>query len=199
MTPGHYAISKDFFIIHYFIDKLCTSALGIGGSPWFPPVVKLALNEYFDSRERKDPPVACAVRAGVVHPHDDEDMLKVRADDLGSEGMSAGLLEHDGHNVVPYVPLPQQLVVKEQGALISGTLQTLNVDDELCVFFGRRPAGRAFHPHLLFVVGRVRQQGRHVEHELVVLESCVQGLGSSGVGCGKSKLYNWHHLLVSAL
>lgn len=110
--------------IHYFIDKLCTSALGTGGSPQFPPVVKLALNEYFDSREHKDPPVACAVRAGVVHPHDDEDMLKVRADDLGSEGMSAGLLEHDGHDVVAYVPLPQQLVVKEQGAPISGTLQT---------------------------------------------------------------------------
>lgn len=50
--------------------------------------------------------------------------------------------------------------------------------------------GGAFHPHLLFVVGCVRQQGGHVEHELVVLESCVQGVGPSGVGCGKRKWYN---------
>lgn len=46
-----------------------------------------------------------------MHPYDDEDMLKVRADGLGSEGVSARLLEHDGHYVVPYVALPQQLEV----------------------------------------------------------------------------------------
>lgn len=65
----------------------------------------------------KDPPVACAVRAGVVHPYDDEDMLKVRANGLGGEGVSAGLLEHDGHYVVPYVALPQQLVIEKQQSL----------------------------------------------------------------------------------
>lgn len=135
-----------------------------------------------------------------MHPHDDEDMLKVRADDLGSEGMSAGLLEHDGHDVVAYVPLPQQLVVKEQGAPISGTLQTFIMwTSSRASFPAEGHAGRAVHPHLLFVVWRVRQQGRHVEHELVVLESGVQGVGSGGVGCGKSKLYNWHHLLAPPL
>lgn len=80
------------------------------------PVVKLIFILHFNSREHKGPPVAGVVRARVVHPHDDEDMLKVWADGLGSEGVSAGLLEHDGHNVVPYVSLPQQLVVKEQGS-----------------------------------------------------------------------------------
>lgn len=48
-----------------------------------------------------------------MHPYDDEDMLKVRADGLGSEGVSTRLLEHNSHYVVPYVALPQQLVVKK--------------------------------------------------------------------------------------
>lgn len=61
----------------------------------------------------KDPPVARAVGAGIVHPYDDEDVLKVRADGLRREGVSTGLLEHDGHYVVPYVALPQQLVGKQ--------------------------------------------------------------------------------------
>lgn len=65
--------------------------------------------------------------------------------------------------------------------------------------FGGSLVGWAFHSHLLFVVGRVRQQGRHVEHELVVLEGCVQGVCSSGVGCGKRKWFNWHHLSGSLL
>lgn len=62
----------------------------------------------------EDPPVARAVGAGVVHPHDDEDVLEVRADGLGGEGVSPGLLEHDGHNVVPDVAFPQQLVKTNQ-------------------------------------------------------------------------------------
>lgn len=44
-----------------------------------------------------------------MHPYDDEDVLEVRADGLGSEGVSPGLLEHDGHYVVPNVAFPQQL------------------------------------------------------------------------------------------
>lgn len=64
----------------------------------------------------KDPPVACVVRAGIVHPYDDEHMLKVGADGLGGEGVSTRLLEHDGHYVISYVALPQQLVIgKEHG------------------------------------------------------------------------------------
>lgn len=46
-----------------------------------------------------------------MHPYDNEDMLEVRAYGLGGERVSAGLLEHDGHYVVPYVALPQQLVI----------------------------------------------------------------------------------------
>lgn len=65
----------------------------------------------------KDPPVACVVRAGIVHPYDDEDMLKVRANGLGGEGVSTRLLEHDGHYVIPYVTLPQQLVIGKQHSL----------------------------------------------------------------------------------
>lgn len=49
-----------------------------------------------------------------MHPHDDEDVLEVRADGLGGEGMSPGLLEHDGHDVVPDVAFPQQLVRTSQ-------------------------------------------------------------------------------------
>lgn len=64
--------------------------------------------------DTKDPPVARAVGAGIVHPHDDEHMLEVGADGLGGEGVSAGLLEHDGHYVVAYVALPQQLVSEKQ-------------------------------------------------------------------------------------
>lgn len=58
---------------------------------------------------QSNPPVARVVRAGVVHPDNDEDMLKVRANSLGGERMSTGLLEHDGHDVVPDVAFPQQL------------------------------------------------------------------------------------------
>ena len=59
-------------------------------------------------------PVADVISAGVVGPDNDEDMLKVGADVLGGERQRPGLLEDDGHNVVAYVPLPQQLVVGRQ-------------------------------------------------------------------------------------
>lgn len=42
--------------------------------------------------------------------NDDEDMLEMRADGLWSEGQGARLLEHDCHNVVTDVSLPQQLM-----------------------------------------------------------------------------------------
>ena len=56
-------------------------------------------------------PVADVISAGVVGPDNDEDVLKVGADVLGGERQRPGLLEDDGHDVVAYVPLPQQLVV----------------------------------------------------------------------------------------
>lgn len=111
--------------------------------------------------------------------------------------MSAGLLEHDGHNVVPNVSLPQQLAVRETRLSSAGAGRLLMWDvtqitqkqgQQLVRLSAEAAWGPAFHPHLLFVVGRVRQQRRHVEHELVVLESCVQGVGSSGVGCGEKKV-----------
>lgn len=52
-----------------------------------------------------------------MDPNDDEHMLEVRADGLGGEGVSTRLLEHDGHDVVPYVALPQQLVNGKQHGL----------------------------------------------------------------------------------
>ena len=61
-------------------------------------------------RQHTDSPVARAVGAGVVHPHDDEDVLEVGADGLGGKGVGAGLLEHQRHNVVADVALPQQLI-----------------------------------------------------------------------------------------
>ena len=41
--------------------------------------------------------------------------------------------------------------------------------------------GWASHPYLLFVVGCVRQQSRHMEHELIVLEGRVQGVSARGI------------------
>ena len=38
-------------------------------------------------RQHTDSPVARAVGAGVVHAHDNEDMLEVGADRLGGEGV----------------------------------------------------------------------------------------------------------------
>lgn len=65
-----------------------------------------------------DSPVAGLVRAGVVHPYDDEDVLKVRANVPWSEGVSTWLLEHNGHDVVPNVAFPQQLEKKSTIVII---------------------------------------------------------------------------------
>lgn len=56
-----------------------------------------------------------------MHPNNDEDVLEVRANGLGGEGVSARLLEHDGHYVVPYVALPQQLDSRKQHSLSDNT------------------------------------------------------------------------------
>ena len=45
----------------------------------------------------------------MVHSHNDEDVLEVGADGAGGEGQRPGLLEDDGDDVVPDVPLPQEL------------------------------------------------------------------------------------------
>lgn len=42
--------------------------------------------------------------------NDDEDMLEMGADGLWGEGQGAWLLEHDCHDVVSDVSLPQQLM-----------------------------------------------------------------------------------------
>lgn len=44
----------------------------------------------------------------------------------------------------------------------------------------------ALYPHLLFVVGCVRQQGRHMKHDLIVLVCCVQGVSACGIRCRKN-------------
>ena len=48
-------------------------------------------------------------RVGVLHPHDDEDVLEMGADDSWGELATARLLKDDGHNVVTYMPFSQQL------------------------------------------------------------------------------------------
>lgn len=48
-----------------------------------------------------------------MHLHHHEDVLEVRADVLGAEGLGSGFLEHDGDDVVPDVALPEQLQVME--------------------------------------------------------------------------------------
>lgn len=64
-------------------------------------------------------PVTGAVRAGVVHTDDDEDVLEVGADVLRGERQSSRLLKDDGDYVVPYVPLPQELKDRKHGQPLS--------------------------------------------------------------------------------
>lgn len=60
------------------------------------------------------PPVAGVVGAGVVHADDDEHVLEVGADVLRGEGQRSRLLEDYSDDVVPYVPLPQELREKKE-------------------------------------------------------------------------------------
>lgn len=62
------------------------------------------------NREDQVRPVVGVVSAGLMDLNDDEDMLEVGADGLWSEGEGARLLEHDCHDVVTDVSLPQQLM-----------------------------------------------------------------------------------------
>lgn len=89
----------------------CTSALLLQSSSTISAVSSFLI-------KYKDPPVACVVRAGVMHPYNDKYMLEVRANSLGCEGVRARLLEHDGHYIIPNVALPQQLVREKQKVLI---------------------------------------------------------------------------------
>ena len=54
-------------------------------------------------------PVLSIVRAGIVHPDNNEDMLEL-ALEVGYEGQGPGLLEDDGDDVVSDVALPGQLL-----------------------------------------------------------------------------------------
>lgn len=67
-----------------------------------------------------------------MHPNDDEDVLEVRSDGPGSEGVSPGLLEHDGHDVVPDVAFPQQLADDKR------VLNEVRVKQTLTFLFGLR-------------------------------------------------------------
>lgn len=53
-----------------------------------------------------DKPVIGPVSTGLVNLDNDEDVLKMRPDGLGSEGQGAGLLKHDCHDVITDVSLP---------------------------------------------------------------------------------------------
>lgn len=48
--------------------------------------------------------------ARIDNADDDEDVLELRADVLGRERKGSRFLEDDGHDVVPDVTLPQQLL-----------------------------------------------------------------------------------------
>ena len=47
-----------------------------------------------------------------MRTHHQENVLEVRADCCRAEGLATGLLEHDGHNIVADMTLPQELGVK---------------------------------------------------------------------------------------
>lgn len=55
------------------------------------------------------PPVGGVWSTGRLCPHHQEHVLEVRADGGGAEGLAAWFLEHDGHDVVAYVALTQEL------------------------------------------------------------------------------------------
>lgn len=47
--------------------------------------------------------------AGGMRTHHQENVLEVRADSCGAEGLATRLLEDDGHNVIADMTLPQEL------------------------------------------------------------------------------------------
>lgn len=60
-------------------------------------------------------PVGGVRGTGQLGPHHQEHVLEVRADGGGAKGPAAWFLEHDGHNVVANVALPQELGVRWWG------------------------------------------------------------------------------------
>lgn len=60
-------------------------------------------------------PVADVLCAGMVNFNDDKHVLEMGANVFGCEGQSTGLLKHDGHNVISYVSLSEQLVRERSG------------------------------------------------------------------------------------
>lgn len=44
-----------------------------------------------------------------MRTHHQENVLEVRADSCGAEGLATRLLEHDGHNIIADMTLPQEL------------------------------------------------------------------------------------------
>ena len=58
---------------------------------------------------RSHSPIGGVVRARLVCSHHYKHVLEVGPYVLRGEGLSPGLLEYDGHYVIPYVTLPQEL------------------------------------------------------------------------------------------
>lgn len=56
-----------------------------------------------------DPPVTHVLRARMMHFDNDKHMLEVGPDAFGSKRKCSRLLEDNGHDVVSYVPFPQEL------------------------------------------------------------------------------------------
>lgn len=56
-----------------------------------------------------DSPVAHIFRTWIMHFDDDEDVLKVGPDAFWSKRKCSRLLEDNGHDVISYMPFPQEL------------------------------------------------------------------------------------------
>lgn len=56
-----------------------------------------------------DSPVTHILGTRVMHFDDDEDVLKVGPDAFGSKRKCSRLLEDNGHDVISYMPFPQEL------------------------------------------------------------------------------------------
>ena len=61
------------------------------------------------ARNARDSPVTHIFSAWIMHFDYDEDMLKVGPDAFWSKRKCSGLLEDNGHDVISYMPFPQEL------------------------------------------------------------------------------------------
>lgn len=82
------------------------------------------------------------------------------------------------HRLVPERPVPGRLPAASQGT------EGLGVPP--CISWKSCGAPTLAHTDLLPVVGGVREQGGDMEHDLIVLERGVEGVGSRGVGCNRN-------------